>query len=46
MERLIIYILVVINVTIGFIFVYRKPRPFGRRTYDRLKHEKDSNIHS
>ena len=45
-ERLIIYILVVINVTVGFIFIYRKPRPFGRKTYDKLRNEKNSDIHS
>ena len=35
MERLIIYGLVIINIIVGFIIYYRKPSPFGKKTYDK-----------
>lgn len=34
MERLIIYGLVLLNLCIGLLLYYRKPRPFGRRSYE------------
>ena len=34
MERLIIYGLVLFNLCIGLLLYYRKPRPFGRRSYE------------
>ena len=34
MERIIIYLLVLVNLSIGLILFYRKPRPFGRRTFE------------
>ena len=35
LERLIIYGLVIINIIVGFIIYYRKPSPFGKKTYDK-----------
>ncbi len=37
MERLIIYGLAVVNIILGFILLYRKPSPFGKKTYDKLE---------
>ena len=34
MERMIIYGLVLLNLCIGLLLYYRKPRPFGRRSYE------------
>lgn len=34
MERIIIYLLALVNLSIGLILFYRKPRPFGRRTFE------------
>ena len=34
MERMIIYGLVLLNLCIGLLLYYRKPRPFGRRNYE------------
>ena len=36
--RTVIYIFVIINVILGFVLIYRKPRPFREKTYkDRLE---------
>lgn len=37
MERLIIYGLVTFNIIVGLILWYRKPSPFGGKTYDKIK---------
>lgn len=37
MERLIIYGLVIANIIVGLILFYRKPSPFGKKTYDKVK---------
>ena len=34
MERLIIYGLVLLNLCIGLLLYYHRPRPFGRGTYE------------
>ena len=34
MERIIIYGLVLLDLCIGLLLYYRRPRPFGRRTYE------------
>lgn len=37
MERLIIYGLAIVNIMLGFILLYSKPSPFGKKTYDKVK---------
>ena len=34
MERMIIYGLVLLNLCIGLLLYYHRPRPFGRGTYE------------
>ncbi len=34
MERIILYLLALANLGVGLALFYRKPRPFGRRTYE------------
>lgn len=34
MERIILYLLAMANLGVGLVLFYRKPRPFGRRTYE------------
>lgn len=37
MERLLIYALAISGIVTGLILFYRKPSPFGRKTYDKRK---------
>lgn len=37
MERIIVYMLAVINIVIGFIIFYSHPSPYEKKTYDRIK---------
>lgn len=37
MERLIIYGIAIVNIILGLILFYRKPSPFGKKTYDKVK---------